>query len=352
MGKLTGLRARSSPLGSVLTPIQTRLLRSKRAISAVPPSSTRATPPCLSIMPSLRHSASALLLLPAAISAVTFDCSHVRVDKQSFDLSELGGPKTVHFQQYLPPSVSNTTYTVDICAPLPRTKGVPKTDECPNGARVCSIEQIYNQADDSSKKEGLRVELEGGKYPMTKDGQPQKAIIEFHCNKDLTGNEGFEEDAESMLDMATYGNLTRRADEDDEDDPEPPELPDLDKGKSLEFVSYKTEEDMGEDKGVLRLKWNTRFACEGQAGKPSGGSSKGGSHWGFFTWFIIILFLLTAAYIIFGSWLNYNRYGARGWDLLPHGDTIRDVPYIVKEWAGDMVDRMKGSDSRGGYSAV
>merc|ERR1711939_298100 len=59
MGKLTGLRARSSPLGSVLTPIQTRLLRSKRAISAVPPSSTRATPPCLSIMPSLRHSASA-----------------------------------------------------------------------------------------------------------------------------------------------------------------------------------------------------------------------------------------------------------------------------------------------------
>ncbi|RMY79348.1 hypothetical protein D0863_00101 [Hortaea werneckii] len=339
-------------------------------------------------MPSLQHSASALLLLPAAISAVTFDCSHVRVDKQSFDLSELGGPKTVHFQQYLPPSVSNTTYTVDICAPLPRTKGVPKTDECPNGARVCSIEQIYNQADDSStigkvipiagefsvnhgtplnpkvtrlkgssshedsKKEGLRVELEGGKYPMTKDGQPQKAIIEFHCNKDLTGNEGFEEDAESMLDMATYGNLTRRADDDDEDDPEPPELPDLDKGKSLEFISYKTEEDMGEDKGVLRLKWNTRFACEGQAGKPSGGSSKGGSHWGFFTWFIIILFLLTAAYIIFGSWLNYNRYGARGWDLLPHGDTIRDVPYIVKEWAGDMVDRMKGSDSRGGYSAV
>ncbi|KAI7166208.1 hypothetical protein D0869_08143 [Hortaea werneckii] len=335
-------------------------------------------------MPSLRHPASALFLLPGAISAATFDCSHVRVDKQSFDLSELGGPKTVHFQQYLPPSVSNTTYTVDICKPLQRTKGVPKTDECPTGTRVCSIEQIYNQADDSStvgkvipiagdyagssgrtldpvvtrlkgssshedsKKEGLRVELNGGKYPTTRDGQPQKAIIEFHCNKDLTGNEGFEEDAEAMLDMATYASLTRRADDEDEDDPEPPELPDLDKGKSLEFISYKPEEDMG----VLRLKWNTRFACEGQAGKPSGGSSKGGSHWGFFTWFIIILFLLTAAYIIFGSWLNYNRYGARGWDLLPHGDTIRDVPYIVKEWAGDMIDRMKGSDSRGGYSAV
>lgn len=63
-----------------------------------------------------------------------------------------------------------------------------------------------------------------------------------------------------------------------------------------------------------------------------------------------------AAYLIFGSWLNYNRYGARGWDLLPHGDTIRDVPYLLKDWARRVLGRGGGvglgNGIRGGYSAV
>lgn len=254
---------------------------------------------------------------------------------------------------------------------------------------MCGIERIYNQADDSStiervipiageyatshgrnmdpditrlkgsashsdaEQEGLRAELHGGKWPETRDGKLQKAIIEFHCDKEWTGNEGFD-DEENMLDTMSYGNITRRADEDDDEDDDAPELPDLDKGKGLQFVSYKPEGDAGT--GVLRLTWKTKYACEGAADKPSGGD-KGGSgssssHWGFFTWFLIVVFLLAATYIIFGSWLNYNRYGARGWDLIPHGDAIRDVPYIAKEWAGNMVERVKGGGSRGGYSAV
>lgn len=64
------------------------------------------------------------------------------------------------------------------------------------------------------------------------------------------------------------------------------------------------------------------------------------------------LFLCTAAYLIFGSWLNYNRYGARGWDLLPHSDTIRDVPYIMQDWFRRVVNTLQGTGTRGGYSAV
>ncbi len=63
-------------------------------------------------------------------------------------------------------------------------------------------------------------------------------------------------------------------------------------------------------------------------------------------------FLGIAAYLIFGSWLNYNRYGARGWDLLPHGDTIRDIPYLVKDLSRKVVDTVSGGGARGGYSAV
>jgi hypothetical protein len=62
--------------------------------------------------------------------------------------------------------------------------------------------------------------------------------------------------------------------------------------------------------------------------------------------------MATAAYLIFGSWLNYNRYGARGWDLLPHGDTIRDIPYIFKDFGRKVVSTVQSPGSRGGYSAV
>ena len=64
------------------------------------------------------------------------------------------------------------------------------------------------------------------------------------------------------------------------------------------------------------------------------------------------VFLSIAAYLVFGSWLNYNRYGARGWDLLPHGDTIRDVPYIAKDFGRKIFQTVQGSGSRGGYAAV
>lgn len=63
-------------------------------------------------------------------------------------------------------------------------------------------------------------------------------------------------------------------------------------------------------------------------------------------------FLSTATYLIFGSWLNYNRYGARGLDLLPGGDTIRDLPYLAKDWSRRVLSTVQGGGSRGGYAAV
>nr|OQO26759.1 hypothetical protein B0A51_05643 [Rachicladosporium sp. CCFEE 5018] len=316
-----------------------------------------------------------LLVLPTAISALTLDCKNIRIDKQSFNLNPLAGPKTVHFQSYEPPSIANTTYTIDICTRLPTVKDVPNARQCPGGTRVCGVKSIYSIGGDGkglveqvvpiageyaasngrglepkverlkdasshedAKREGLRVELNGGKYPDNKSGKAQKAIIEFICDRDVDGTEGFGEEK------------TERDDDDDRDD-DGSRLPDLDKGKSLQFVSYKSEGD--DQTGVLRLSWKTRYACEGEADKaPVKAPGSKSSGWGVFTWFLIIFFLLIASYIIFGSWLNYNRYGARGWDLIPHGDTIRDLPYLVKDFASSTMGRLKVGESRGGYSAV
>jgi len=197
-------------------------------------------------------------------------------------------------------------------------------------------------SNEDAEREGLRLELHGGKYPETKEGKPHKAIVEFLCDAELTGNEGFDDAKEKRLVSMAEG-------EGDDKGEDEITLPDLDKGKSIQFVSFKPEGE--KETMVLRLSWKTKYACEGAEKAPP--APKKHNSWGFFTWFLIIVFLLAATYIIFGSWLNYNRYGARGWDLIPHGDTIRDLPYIVKDFGSSMAGRVQvGGESRGGYSAV
>jgi len=78
---------------------------------------------------------SLLALLPAAINAVNFDCKNVLIDKHSYDFSALGGPHTVHWIRDEPPSISDFAFTLDLCANLPKKKGVPNEQQCPTGTR-------------------------------------------------------------------------------------------------------------------------------------------------------------------------------------------------------------------------
>ncbi|KAK5087319.1 type II membrane protein [Exophiala xenobiotica] len=320
---------------------------------------------------------SSLLLLSSIAAAVNLDCENVQVDKKKFDLSKLGGPHSILVADtYSHPAKSNTTWTIDICQALKKPKGVPKGDTCPSYTRVCGITQTWNPIDDPDVEhpiisdvigvageytlghggaldpkitrlktsgrdvEGIDIELHGGRY----NDRKQKALVSFFCERDWTGNEGYEEEKK---------RLKREEEDDDDGDDEPGsgERFKQDSKNALQFVSY-TEEGEGKDRmDVLRLNWRTKYACE-QYDEGDDEPTKKEAGWGFFTWFILILFLGIAAYLIFGSWLNYNRYGARGWDLLPHGDTIRDVPYLFKDWSRKVVETVTGSSSRGGYSAV
>jgi hypothetical protein len=73
-------------------------------------------------------------LLSAA--AGNIDCNHIRVDTTSFDLSKLGGPKSVmHSWNKGENSYQNTTYTIDICKPLGKANNIPADEQCPNGTR-------------------------------------------------------------------------------------------------------------------------------------------------------------------------------------------------------------------------
>ncbi|KAF4550649.1 putative autophagy-related protein 27 [Elsinoe fawcettii] len=309
-------------------------------------------------------STSLLLALLPLVSAVNFNCDKTLVDNVHFDLSKLSGAHTVWNTVSSPSTERNTTFTIDLCKPLKGDdlgRGLVEKEQCPGGTRVCAVETAHDLVEDTTRirvaaiagdfaashgraldpkvtrlkgsasnsdneKEGLRVELNGGKYPDTKAGRVQKAVVELVCDRERTGNE-------------EVPGKEKREEKDGEDEGE------KDKGKSLRFQSYQLEGEVE----VLRLTWRTRYACEDSAEEEKG---KAGGGWGFFTWFIVIVFLGAAGYIIFGSWLNYSRYGARGWDLVPHGDSLRDLPYILKDWVRNVVDTIQGRGYRGGYSAV
>ncbi|TAQ84109.1 hypothetical protein B7494_g7572 [Chlorociboria aeruginascens] len=319
-----------------------------------------------------------ILLLPLLTHAVgNINCEHVRVDKTDFDLRKLGGPRSVMHSVDQDLSLKNTTYTIDICRPLERSGKVPKEEQCPSGTRVCGIERFVKDDTDTiervipiagellgkgkggnmdakwtrlstskshadSDKEGLRLEMNGG-YTGNKK---LSAIVEFICDHARTGLENlYDPEDKYKTPEAKREDKDEDEDEDKEKDgdEEPGEV-DEENTSSLQFYKY-TEDDTS---GTLRLVWRTKYACEGSKEEED----KKVSHWGFFTWFIIIAFLGIATYLIFGSWLNYNRYGARGWDLLPHSDTIRDVPYLAKDWSRRVLTTVQGGGSRGGYAAV
>lgn len=324
-------------------------------------------------------------LLPSTSWA--FDCKDIAAGKVQYNFGKLAGPHVVHWSEDDAGHEKTYKYnfTIDICDKLKWHTGGSLATECHHGARVCAIREEFDYGTENSTiqpidiagtytsyngrnmdakfellresesnsdagRDGLRATLHGGRYPFDdskKKGLDQRAIIEFVCDKKRTGLEGDEKEG---------GDLEDDKGDDKDGDKKEEKLKAREEGSkgkcedsdaSLRFCGYQRE-TAGKDQEVqtLRLEWRTEYACEDAP------PVDGGSHWGFFGWFFIILFLAIAAYLIFGSWLNYNRYGARGWDLLPHGDTIRDIPYIAKDFARKVAGTVQGGGSRGGYAAV
>lgn len=162
-----------------------------------------------------------------------------------------------------------------------------------------------SDSNSDSQKEGLRLVLKGGKHPLTgpvKERKEQKAVIEFLCDQNRKGTEG-EWDSEDKYEKASEN---RRRAEDDKKGKDEKDDGKKDDGKkdgdgqdssiehqlktanaSLIWEGYSKEKDVD----VLRLTWHTKYACEKRDGnddKDKDGGDDVSSHWGFFTWFVIM----------------------------------------------------------------
>jgi hypothetical protein len=163
-----------------------------------------------------------------------------------------------------------------------------------------------------AEKDGLRVILSGGAVPLKKGGVKQKAVIEFLCDPTREGTET-EMPAPGDIDDGDdkESSLQRRADDDDKK--ETPKGP-------LRFLTYKTEnDDKGEEEGTLRLEWSTKYACEDAINNPV---VHDGSHWGFFTW-LIIMYVSVPIYIN-GAYTNILP------QCLPRGRCLSHLRLLAK----------------------
>lgn len=175
-----------------------------------------------------------------------------------------------------------------------------------------------SDSNSDSQKEGLRLVLKGGKHPLdgaVKDRREQRAIVEFLCDPERKGDEG-EWEAEDKYEKDT--KLRRRADNKSDDGKDEDKKDDGKKDDDKKDDDKKGDDDKGGDDGkekssvehqlknkdaalvwesyqkekdidVLRLTWHTKYACEKR--DPNDGEDEGGnssSHWGFFTWFVIM----------------------------------------------------------------
>ena len=146
-----------------------------------------------------------------------------------------------------------------------------------------SLEPKFTRLEDipDLDSKGLRIELNGGTYKK----QRQRAIIDMTCDPHRTGNERrdivFREEIEERDD--DEGDKDKDGEKDDEGDG------DGDEKRSLHFVSYGEDADSGGKQRTLRLDWRTKYACEDYEEDDDGGSKS--THWGFFTWFIVLYVL-------------------------------------------------------------
>jgi hypothetical protein len=96
----------------------------------------------------MKTTVASLLSIPFFLShfsalVTAIDCSLVVADGAKFDLSKLDSVHSVYsIDKSKAPSVSNTTWNVNICRELPIKKDQPRKDQCEHGTSGELTEQV------------------------------------------------------------------------------------------------------------------------------------------------------------------------------------------------------------------
>ncbi|KAF9471592.1 hypothetical protein BDN70DRAFT_887937 [Pholiota conissans] len=216
----------------------------------------------------------------------------------------------------------------DLCADLPTHADLPEIDQCASGTRAClttvnvksgepdRVVSVISIATSDKMSptfsanfapKSLSLLIHGADYPPT-DPKPQSLNLTLLC------------------------------------DPQETSQP--------KFIAY--------DGSTLELEWSAPAGCpfgeedgghkdeddkDKEPEKESVGSGIG--------WFFLVLFLSFATYFGLGAYYNYSTYGATGYDLIPHRDFWKEVPYMFSDVVSHLCSNVRPrTSSRSGYISV
>lgn len=248
-----------------------------------------------------------VLLSTLSLSSVAaWTCDSVVVGSSHFDLSALAGEHTIESSVKTPPTVRHTLYTINPCAPLKKHKDIGSEDQCAAGTQICKTTSV--EKDDKSTI--IEVVSYGG--DISDEKEPNASKLGASDDNEVQGLK-----------------LTYSSDKDDEGD------------KLSAIIEFICDKDIGTGAPELKqsaadsvpvFTWSTKHACVSRSDgdghqRPDHGDHDArppkSSSWGFFTWLFLIVFMLIASFLIFTLFLNYNRYGQLGLDLVPAMDSVK-----------------------------
>lgn len=217
---------------------------------------------------------------------------------------------------------------------------IDKNYECPAGSQVCGIKYVIMEDKTMLKTEVIPV---AGDFNEFKSGVKVTELPNsggIHVS--LTGGQwGSYEDLSAELDFICDKDVGRN--------------------DNIKLISW--------DGKQLKIETRSPFACPqprrdgdnddnndnrgGDKNRDQPGSTGGGVSFGsIIKWMFIIGILLLVFVFAARAFIDYRRYGVTGLDLLPQSDTIRDLPYLVRDFFRKIANTFAGGPSRGGYSAV
>ncbi|KAH7339886.1 autophagy-related protein 27 [Rhizoctonia solani] len=232
-----------------------------------------------------------------------------------YDLKLMNGEWTIGQDRPTPPTTMHDELRFNVCDNLKKLEGVSDGDQCAQGTRACfrtinekpgetsRVVSTIPVAQSSTKftidrlpsdrGKGIVLTMSAGSYPSD-GGKPQSFKLSLIC---------------------------------------------VDKTEGPQFIGY--------DGSQVSAEWKAIEACGASKDPSSGDADPGGSSMG---WFFFILLVIIVAYFALGAYHNYNQYGAAGWDLIPHRDFWRDVPYLIRDLVSHLFT--SGRSGRGGYTSV
>ncbi|KAF8513098.1 autophagy-related protein 27 [Hysterangium stoloniferum] len=274
------------------------------------------------------------------LSQSALDCNEpVSVNGVNYDFSSVASEQTIESGiMDTPPTKNVFQLRFNICQDLSRSDGISDADQCPAGTRAC-LSQI-------NKKEGLDDRIITV-VPVAQSSQlnPEYTILQSPLGISLQLH-GPSYPPDSLPSTPQSLNLTLLCTQDGRE-------------SSPAFLNYTD--------GIVSVEWKSKSGCsvasDGDSGNDNNGgagdggekaeepSNTGGSSIG---WFFLVVLIAFAGYFALGAYYNYNNFGATGWDLVPHRDFWRDVPYLFRDFADHLCTTLRPGHkgSRRGYMAV